>query len=233
MYRFTRTGDTVKLAWRTEYPIVGTQARAFNSGTGTTPTLMGDDYVVIVDGLSPMRVHVYSQIDGKEVASAKMFKGVWPKAVENSVIVHGNRMMVTNSAGYQNPLLAPTENPPGGAEGLILEGNVLRNVWATDAKMFTATPQLSSNGLIYAYSGEYKNRKWDWAIIGTKLRNRQRAVPPHTRRAEQQPGLRQRLGHHLNRLHRHDDRQLDRLLQNAASDRRSSLRRNPRPPHSP
>jgi hypothetical protein len=67
-----------------------------------------------------------------------------------------------------NPLPARTI-PPGGVEAMVLEGSTLRHTWSSGAKMLTATPQLSANGLIYAYSGEFKDHKWDWALTGTDL----------------------------------------------------------------
>jgi hypothetical protein len=170
LYRYERHGDALKLAWRAEYPTGGVSARQFNDGTGTTPTLMGKDNVVIVDGQSPMKLHVFSQKDGAKVASTEIFAGKQQKAVENSVIVHGNTIVVANSAGYRNPLESPEQSPPGGVEAMELQGNKLVKTWSNDGKWLTATPQLSANGLIYAYSGDFKDKKWDWALTGTDLR---------------------------------------------------------------
>lgn len=170
LYRYVSQGDSLKLAWRATYPTGGTSARQFNDGTGTTPTLMGTDNVVIVDGQSPMQLHVYRQADGAEVAATAIFADKPQKAVENSVIVHGNTIVVANSAGYRNPLEAPETSPPGGVEAMELQGHTLVKTWRSDAKWLTATPQLSANGLIYAYSGDYQDHHWDWALTGTDLR---------------------------------------------------------------
>ena len=83
-----------------------------NDGSGTTPTLVGDDHVVIVDN-APNHLHLmaYDQKNGALVSKVPIFepgKG----AVENSVVAYGKNLIVGNTYGYVDPF---AENlTPGG-----------------------------------------------------------------------------------------------------------------------
>ena len=127
-----------------------------NDGSGTTPTLVGDDHVVIIDN-APEQVHLmaYNQKDGTLVSKVPVFepgKG----AVENSVVAYGKHLIVGNTYGYVDPF---SENPtPGGILRIDFDEATGKYVsvkgWPAtghfDAK--TATPKLSTaNGLIYVY----------------------------------------------------------------------------------
>jgi hypothetical protein len=127
-----------------------------NNGSGTTPTLVGDDFVAIVDN-APEQVNlvVFRQEDGKLVSKLPLFepgKG----AVENSVVAYGSHLVVGNTYGYTDPF---SENETAGgimrfdydeAKGTYVHAADWPAVGHFDGK--TATPKLSTaNGLLYVY----------------------------------------------------------------------------------
>jgi hypothetical protein len=127
-----------------------------NDGSGTTPTLVGDDFVAIVDN-APEQVNlvVFRQEDGKLVSKLPLFepgKG----AVENSVVAYGTHLVVGNTYGYTDPF---SENETAGgimrfdydeAKGTYVHAADWPAVGHFDGK--TATPKLSTaNGLLYVY----------------------------------------------------------------------------------
>ena len=82
-----------------------------NDGSGTTPTLVGDEFVAIVDN-APEQVNllVFRQDNGKLVSRLPLFEA-GSAAVENSVVSYGNSLVVGNTYGYTDPF---SENPTAG-----------------------------------------------------------------------------------------------------------------------
>ncbi len=83
-----------------------------NTGSGTTPTLMGDDYVAICDNdTNQVNLCIYSQETGKLVSKNKLFdeRG---GAVENSAVAYNGSFVVANTYGYEDPF--KVNNTPGG-----------------------------------------------------------------------------------------------------------------------
>jgi len=74
-----------------------------NDGSGTTPTLIGDRFVAIVDN-GPEHVHlnVYRQNDGSLVSKLPLFEA-GQGAVENSVVAYMDHLIVGNTYGYVDP----------------------------------------------------------------------------------------------------------------------------------
>ncbi len=148
-----------------------------NDGSGTTPTLIGDRFVAIVDN-GPEHVHlnVFRQNDGSLVSKLPLFepgKG----AVENSVVAYKDQLIVGNTYGYVDPF---KENATAG--GLMrfdydakADTYVEREGWPAaghiDAK--TATPKLSTpRGLIYVYQREEEltSGHHDWVLTAIDFR---------------------------------------------------------------
>ena len=148
-----------------------------NDGSGTTPTLIGDRFVAIVDN-GPEHVHlsVFRQNDGSLVSKLPLFepgKG----AVENSVVAYKDQLIVGNTYGYVDPF---KENATAG--GIMrfdydakADTYVEREGWPAaghiDAK--TATPKLSTpRGLIYVYQREEEltNGHHDWVLTAIDFR---------------------------------------------------------------
>jgi hypothetical protein len=83
-----------------------------NNGSGTTPTLIRDEYVVIVDNApSQVNICVYNQKTGKLVYKHPLFEP-GRSACENSVIAYKNSLFVGNTSGYDDPFI--TNDTPGG-----------------------------------------------------------------------------------------------------------------------
>jgi hypothetical protein len=148
-----------------------------NDGSGTTPTLIGDRFVAIVDnGPESVHLNVFRQEDGSLVSKLPLFepgKG----AVENSVVAYNDHLVVGNTYGYVDPF---KENDTAGGimrfdydEGV---GKYMRREgWPAaghiDAK--TATPKLSTpRGLIYVYQREDEptNGHDDWVLTAIDFR---------------------------------------------------------------
>ena len=127
-----------------------------NNGTGTTPTLIQDRFVAIVDNApEQVNLNVFRQKDGTLVSKLPLFEP-GAGAVENSVVAYENSLIVGNTYGYVDPFI---ENPTaGGIEryDYDAEKDAYAKVegWPAvghfDGK--TATPKLSTaHGLFYVY----------------------------------------------------------------------------------
>ena len=142
-----------------------------NEGSGTTPTLMDDRFVIICDNdTNQVNLCVYSQETGKLVSKLPLFSDD-RSAVENSVVAYTNSLIVANTYGYTDPF--KENNTPGG---------IMRFDWNPDRNTFektdnwpasglydckTATPKLSApNGMLYVYnrSDEDVNGHHGWQI---------------------------------------------------------------------
>jgi hypothetical protein len=148
-----------------------------NDGSGTTPTLVGDRFVAIVDnGPEFVHLNVFRQGDGSLVSKLPLFESE-KGAVENSVVAYGDHLVVGNTYGYLDPF---KQNDTAG--GLMRfdydqakDTYVVREGWPAaghiDAK--TATPKLStSRGLIYVYQREDEptNGHKDWVLAAIDFR---------------------------------------------------------------
>jgi len=146
-----------------------------NKGTGTTPTLMGDDFVIIGDNdTSQINVVVYSQENGDLVFKQKIFE-LNGSAVENSMVAYKNSIIIGNTYGYVDPF--STNDTPGGIIRFDLVNGKFKQKedWPAagliDAK--TATPKMSAaNGMIYVYnrSDSSFNGHHDWQLTAIDYR---------------------------------------------------------------
>jgi hypothetical protein len=147
-----------------------------NDGSGTTPTLVGDRFVAIVDN-APNQVNllVFRQEDGKLVSKLPLFEP-GKAAVENSVVAYGEHLVVGNTYGYTDPF---SENETAG--GIMRfdydeSTRAYRRVadWPAvghfDGK--TATPKLSTaNGLLYVYHRDTETDGHpDWQLTALDFR---------------------------------------------------------------
>ena len=148
-----------------------------NDGSGTTPTVVGDRFVAIVDnGPESVHLNVFRQDDGALVSKLPLFdpgKG----AVENSVVAYRDHLIVGNTYGYFDPF---KENETAGgimrfdfdaAKGTYVEREGWPAAGHIDGK--TATPKLSTpRGLIYVYNreDELTNGHHDWVLTAIDFR---------------------------------------------------------------
>jgi hypothetical protein len=150
-----------------------------NNGSGTTPTLVDERFVAIVDN-APGRVNlnVFRQKDGTLVSKLPLFEE-GAGAVENSVVAYKDHLIVGNTYGYVDPFI---ENPTaGGIEryDYDAEKDSYRKVegWPAvghfDGK--TATPKLSTaHGLFYVYQrdvDEDEETHNDWQLTAIDFRS--------------------------------------------------------------
>jgi hypothetical protein len=147
-----------------------------NNGSGTTPTLVGDQFVAIVDN-APEQVNllVYRQDNGKLVSRLPLFEP-GSAAVENSVVSYGDHLIVGNTYGYTDPF---NENPTAGgimrfdydeATGGFVHAENWPAVGHFDGK--TATPKLSTpHGLLYVYHRDLTAEGHrDWQLTAVDFR---------------------------------------------------------------
>ena len=142
-----------------------------NNGSGTTPTLIDDRFVAIVDNApGHVNLNIFRQKDGTLVSKLPLFE---PEAgaVENSVVAYGDHLIVGNTYGYVDPFI---ENPTAGGIARFdydkaKDEYVVREGWPAvghfDGK--TATPKLSTaNGLFYVYHRDMENphNHNDWQL---------------------------------------------------------------------
>ena len=171
MYRFDADdeGQPV-ITWRETYDR-GNRVKAgqLGQGTGTTPTLMGTDYVAIADNADPqMHVNVYRRettvAGNRLVCSVPVFKP-GQSALDSSLIATDRSIIVANDAGYRvsgHPLLDFNKHDGRllgtmfpGLTRIDVDDSGCETIWTNDSIRAVAVPKLSvANGLIYAYSYE-------------------------------------------------------------------------------
>jgi hypothetical protein len=147
-----------------------------NAGSGTTPTLVDDRFVAIVDNApSQVNLNVFRQEDGALVSKLPLFEP-GRGAVENSVVAYGDSLVVANTYGYVDPF---AENDTAGgimrfdydeARGQYLPREGWPAAGHVDAK--TATPKLSTaHGLLYIYNRDMDQPDYhDWQLTALDFR---------------------------------------------------------------
>jgi hypothetical protein len=163
-YRFdaTRSGKP-KVSWRVKYKNIGRKKPGqFDAGSGTTPTLMGKQYLSIADNAARMNVVVLRR--AKHLARGQR-RVVCQQPVfhrgagdtENSIIATGRSMIVENNYGYFPPPDATSNGQtttPGVARVDIKRGgHGCRTVWTSREISPSTVPKMSlASGLIYLYT---------------------------------------------------------------------------------
>ena len=129
-----------------------------NAGSGTSPTLMDNRFVAIVDNdTSNVNMCIFSQKTGELINKFPLFQRD-SSACENSIIAYKNSFIVANTYGYVDPFVS--NDTPGGMMRFDYDETkgqfYQREAWPAydqplDAK--TATPKLSTaNGMVYFYN---------------------------------------------------------------------------------
>lgn len=165
MYRFNKADDgTVKVDWRQSYdrgsaPKPGTMGH----GTGTTPTLIGDNYVAITDNADGrINVLVYAQSSqgatNAPICSIPVFepdKGT----SENSMVALPEALIVENNFGYQGPYENIHAEPGLARINVLGPGAGCEIAWENNAVSApSSVPKASlANGLVYVYTRDESN----------------------------------------------------------------------------
>jgi hypothetical protein len=158
MYRFDAdTQGNPIITWREPYD-AGTHVKEGQTdiGSGTTPTLMGKDYVTISDNGQPrMHVLVYRRDNGQLVCAEPVFQP-GQASNENSLIATDKSIIVENNFGYKDPRKDTTHGrttKPGIAR-VDLENGACHTVWTNESVSIPSVVSKMSlaNGLIYTYA---------------------------------------------------------------------------------
>ena len=160
LYRFDAdAAGAPKVTWRQPYPNTGeVKPGQTEKGSGTTPTLMGRDYVSITDNADPMNVVVYrrakSVTGSRFVCSQAVFrKGAG--STDNSLIGTATSMVVENNFGYTGPTSTVGGSTEPGVERVDIDadGKGCHTVWRSTERSPSVVPKLSlENGLVYLYT---------------------------------------------------------------------------------
>ncbi|HEX5661280.1 MAG TPA: hypothetical protein VFX59_29020 [Polyangiales bacterium] len=150
----------LEVIWRETYDR-GTQRKIgqINQGSGTTPTLLGEDYVAIGDNAEP-RMNVIVMRRGREADQRRVCtQAVFApnkSASENTFIGYQRSLIVENNAGYD--IFATMRGGKTSAPG-IARIDVRKDesgcdvVWESQEISQTTVPKLSTEtGLVYVYT---------------------------------------------------------------------------------
>ena len=161
LYRFDATSaGAPAVTWREVYPNSGIHKPGQSGpGSGTTPDVMGSDYVAIADNADPMNVVVYKrakQVKGSRLVCAQPVFQPGAGATDNSLLTAGRSIVVENNYGYSG-LTATTNGATSqpGMERVDIDssGRGCHTVWRNDERAPSVVPKLSlATGLVYAYT---------------------------------------------------------------------------------
>ncbi len=164
MYNFKRgqEGEIIQ-QWRERYDRGSAPKRGtMGHGSGTTPTLVGDDYVAITDNADG-QVHVMVYAQGARPGSQQVCKqGVFPAdkgASENSLAVVGRSLIVENNFGYHGPKNVPNAEPGMARVNILGDQKGCELAWENlTISSPSAVPKVSlANGLVYVYTRDEDN----------------------------------------------------------------------------
>jgi len=176
MYRFDPDKNGApSITWREPYD--WGHVKVISEGSGSTPTLMGKDYVAIADNADP-QVHVLvyrraKDVEGPRLICAEPVFQPGQSMTENSVIATDRSIVVENNFGYRGPKSVEhgsTTEPGITRIDLDADGHGCHTVWTNmEVSSPWATAKLSlANGLIYAYTkpkGPVNTDAWYLAAI--------------------------------------------------------------------
>jgi hypothetical protein len=160
MYRFDAAADGAPgVTWREVYANTGVKKPGqTQAGSGTTPTLMGSQYVAITDNADPMDVVVYKRaksVTGSRLVCTEPIFEQGASDTDQSLIGTGRSMIAENNYGYS---VTATEQGATTTAGLARvdindTGTGCRTVWTSGEIAPSVVPKLSlGNGLVYTYT---------------------------------------------------------------------------------
>ncbi|NIB41052.1 hypothetical protein HBA55_15720 [Pseudomaricurvus alkylphenolicus] len=152
-----------RVIWREQYDRGSAKkVGSINQGSGTTPTLLGEDYITVTDNADErMNLLVYRRapkFEGERlVCKVPLFES-GASATDNSMVAWGRSIFLENNHGYSN---AMQQEDWGAVTGGISRIDVREDesgcdtVWTSAEKSPSVVPKLSSgNGLLYFYTFE-------------------------------------------------------------------------------
>lgn len=163
LYRFDYDPGTYgpSITWREPYDR-GTRVKPgqLSQGSGTSPTLVGEDLVAITDNAEPrMNVLLYrraADVDGERLVCAEPVFADGASATENSVIAVGDSLVVENNYGYTGPpsTAGGASTSPGVARvDVDRDAGTCATAWISAEVVPTTVPKASvAAGLVYVYA---------------------------------------------------------------------------------
>jgi len=178
LYRFDAGSDGgPQMTWRQVYPNSGVHKPGqSDAGSGTTPTLMGSDWVAITDNADPMDVQVYKRtqsVRGSRLVCSQSVFQPGASSTDQSLIGTDHSLIAENNYGYSG--LAATMSggvtEPGLTRVDVSRGGC-RTVWTSDERAPSVVPKLSlANGLVYTYTKPKRQDNVDaWYLTALDFR---------------------------------------------------------------
>jgi len=177
LYRFDAGADGAPVAtWREVYPNSGIHKPGqSDAGSGTTPTLMGRNWVAITDNADPMDVQVYKRgasVSGSRLVCSQPVFQPGASATDNSLIGTDHSLIAENNYGYS---VAATMNGGTTSPGLTrvdVSNGSCRTVWTSQERAPSVVPKLSlANGLVYTYTKPQRSDRMDaWYLTALDFR---------------------------------------------------------------
>ena len=183
---FEKTGDLI-------YPNDGIQKKGqLNDGSGTTPTLMDNRFVIIADNdHHQINLNIYSQEDGHLVNRFELFAKD-SSACENSVVAYKNSLFIGNTYNYVDPF--DFNDTPGGIDRFDYNSSItkferVKNWPAEHIDAKTATPKMSTEtGVVYVYNRREEPDKghYDWQLTAIDYKTGRKAfyIRPQFKKGE-------------------------------------------------
>ena len=163
MYGFAAdvTMGAPAVVWREAYDR-GTRRKVgqIDQGSGTTPTLLGEEWVAIADNAEP-RLNVLVYRRGRDVAGERLvcrqpLFAPGASATDNTFVGFGRSLVVENNAGYDIfPTMMFGSTGAGGVARVDVDenGRGCHVVWESREISQTTVPKLSlGSGLLYLYT---------------------------------------------------------------------------------
>jgi len=172
LYRFDARGGSFEETWRVAYDSIGvTKPGQSDAGSGTTPTIMGRNYVAITDNSDPMQIvvvrrqavirsghkpkHKRRRVRRRVVCRHDVFaKGAG--STDQSLIGAGRAIVVENNFGYTGPfsvMNGDTTAPGLERVDIRKHGRGCRTIWHSEERAPSVVPKLSlADGLVYTYT---------------------------------------------------------------------------------
>lgn len=160
IYQFQINADTKEpfYSWREDYDNGALQKPGtLSHGSGTSPTLIGNDLVAIADDGDPFtNIVVYQKsatIEGERLICKVPLFGRGKSATENSLLVYGNAMVVQNDYGHIYTGNALKTSPGIMRVDVREDRSGCDVVWHNETFLSQSLPRLSTEtGLLYFYT---------------------------------------------------------------------------------
>jgi len=180
MYRLDPGADgTPMVTWRETYKNVGGDPKPGQSqaGSGTTPTLIGDDLVAITDNADPIDVVVYRRARdaaGPRKTCEQPVFGKGASSTDQSLIATPELIVVENNYGYTGPAAVELgrSTTPGLARVNLKPDGSCSLGWTSAETAPSVVPKLSlASGLLYTYTKDPRTDNGDpWFLTAIDVR---------------------------------------------------------------